>query len=273
MNSLVGLPDDVQIILGDLVRQSKKVLQDRFAGVYPYGSLAIGDFDPASSDLDLVVATSGKLKPGTIEAIAGLHADLDRGSNPWAQRLEVWYVPIHRLKRHDSAAGDACLCWSTHHPIEEAGQGGPVPTQLAVHDNLAEDWILNRATMWTGNRAFAGPPPRDLIDPIETRTIRSVVGKLLAENWREQCDGPAWMRPAKYQAFVVLTMCRALYALERGEVITKPRAAAWALEALDPKWVPLIRWALTHRLDPAPGDLESTLAFLRFSVDRGVASS
>lgn len=75
------------------------------------------------------------------------------------------------------------------------------------------------------------------------------------------------MRPRTCLAFTVLTMCRAWYALERGAVVSKPQAAAWAQEALDPRWKPLIQWALLHRDDWQPGDMAETLRFLRYTID------
>ena len=49
--------------------------------------------------------------------------------------------------------------------------------------------------------------------------------------------------------FAILTMCRALYTLACGEVVSKPQAAAWAREALGTPWVQLIDRALLWRHD------------------------
>jgi predicted nucleotidyltransferase len=36
------------------------------------------------------------------------------------------------------------------------------------------------------------------------------------------------MRPRKYQAYAILTMCRVLYTFKRGEIVSKQQAASWA---------------------------------------------
>lgn len=59
---------------------------------------------------------------------------------------------------------------------------------------------------------------------------------------------------AAYQAFAILTMCRALYTLDIGEQATKPQAARWAGEALGKPWRDHIGWALQHRHDFTPHD-------------------
>jgi hypothetical protein len=48
----------------------------------------------------------------------------------------------------------------------------------------------------------------------------------------------------------VLSPARILHTLAFGEVTSKRAAGEWALQALDPEWAPLIRWALDDRPDP-----------------------
>jgi len=256
--------------LVDRVRRGvEQILGNQFVGMYPYGSLAIGDFDPGSSDLDLVVATRGSLDSAAVASLRSFHERLDAEANPWVRRLEMWYLPVAILRTHDPAWRGACLCWSTHHPMEGAESSVPVLTELAEHPDLTEDWILNRWTIRAGGIALAGPPPATLVDPVSPDMIKDTVRRLLVSNWSQHLDGPAW----KYQAFTVLTMCRALYALEHGEVVTKPRAAAWAMASLDHRWVPLISDALANRSNPERRELTVTLEFLRWTIQQAAPSA
>jgi hypothetical protein len=45
----------------------------------------------------------------------------------------------------------------------------------------------------------------------------------------------------------VLSLCRVLYTLQRGDVVSKQMAAAWAIEHFGKRWVPLIEHALRTR--------------------------
>ena len=64
-------------MLETLLARGARRLGDQFAGLYLYGSLAAGDFDPPSgSDIDFVVATHGALNDATVAALAAMHADL-----------------------------------------------------------------------------------------------------------------------------------------------------------------------------------------------------
>jgi hypothetical protein len=59
-------------------------------------------------------------------------------------------------------------------------------------------------------------------------------------------------------------MCRALYTLSNGIMVSKPRSAEWAIENLDKKWTKLINQASDwHNGDP-PGDIEQTQEFMRY---------
>lgn len=76
-------------------------------------------------------------------------------------------------------------------------------------------------------------------------------------------------------SFETACMCRALYALECGEFVSKPEAAFWAEKHLDPEWAPLIRRALAWRHDEQVDDaaLPETLRFLRFALNHCLEQS
>lgn len=112
----------------------------------------------------------------------------------------------------------------------------------------------------------SGPSPKILIDEISSDDIKKVTKELLCEQWSKHIDGPDWMKPRKYQAFTVITMCRMLYAIQTGEVASKAKATEWAMKNLDEKWVSLINRSLLWRDDPTLDDMDETLEFLRSVV-------
>jgi Aminoglycoside adenylyltransferase, C-terminal domain len=79
-------------------------------------------------------------------------------------------------------------------------------------------------------------------------------------------DDEAWLRPRAYQAFTVLTFCRALYVLHFGAVTSKPQAAAWA-ETAYPRWKPQIEQSQAWRADHTDGDPRETISFMREALD------
>jgi predicted nucleotidyltransferase len=236
-------------------------LGDELVGLYLSGSLALGGFDQASSDVDVLVATAGVLPQAALDRLARLHAAL-KAEGGWMARLEVVYLPVAALRRYDPAD-------TRRYPIaasdREFALGGQGPS-----------WVLDRWVARQHGLAVAGPAPTALIDPIGPEALRASVRSLLLGFWAGQLDGPppAWLRPRNYQAFAVLSMCRALYTLEHGEVVSKPAAAAWATRRLDRPCPELVARALRWRADERPDDdaLSGTLGLVADAVARARAA-
>ena len=81
-------------------------------------------------------------------------------------------------------------------------------------------------------------------------------------------DNPAWICKREYEAFATLTMCRALYALEYGDIVSKPMAARWAQQALDDHWAELIDRAAAWPQEPQSNYLNETLELIRYTIAR-----
>src|SRR5687768_17507229 len=78
------------------------ILGEYCAGMYLDGSLASGDFNPASSDIDFVVTTTGVLPGDLVAALATMHKRFAAGDSPWAQRLEGSYIPQQEMRAYDA---------------------------------------------------------------------------------------------------------------------------------------------------------------------------
>jgi hypothetical protein len=97
----------------------------------------------------------------------------------------------------------------------------------------------------------------------------------IPEMWRNDAyHDPAWLewlRVRQNQQFVVLTLCRLLYTLEEGKVISKPAAARWAQQHLDCEWAALIAHVLAPKADSSTipdADLAATVALVEVTAAR-----
>lgn len=244
---------DVNATLHLLVSGVRAVLDTNLVGIYLYGSLSLGDFDPASSDIDFLVVTRGALPPETLTALARMHTRIATSGASWAKRLEGSYISAAAIRRHDPA--DAM------HPTI----GVDWDFGIGVH---RADWIVQRHIVREHGVTLWGPPPHTLIDSIAADTLRATMAEVMRGYWVAQLDAPEWLRTREYQAFAILTMCRVLYTLTHGTVVSKPVAAAWARAALGERWSGLIETALRWRTDHTPDDLTATLSFIRFTLAR-----
>ena len=85
--------------------------------------------------------------------------------------------------------------------------------------------------------------------------------------WQDEIRTQSWVGyvPAA-EGYAVVTICRALHALETGGQTSKEGAAAWAAERF-PEWAEFIRDALAkHRADPA-GPRAATIRFVDFAAE------
>jgi Aminoglycoside adenylyltransferase, C-terminal domain/Nucleotidyltransferase domain len=240
-------------MLAYLLAEVRAVLGDDLVGFYLYGSLSLGDFDPESSDIDFLIATRGVLPAATLDTLAAMHARIAASGLAYAGRLEGSYIPLRTLRRYDPDD-------NLHPTIGMDWEFG-----LGPHKT---NWIVERHILREHGHALFGPPPRDLIDPVAPDELRAATREMLLGFWSQQLDGPEWLRTREYQAFAILTMCRALHTLAEGTVVSKRVAADWAKRALDPAWSLLINRALAWRHDHAPDDMGEMLRFVAWAVEQ-----
>ncbi|MDP9370813.1 MAG: DUF4111 domain-containing protein [Chloroflexota bacterium] len=242
---------DVNAVLHEVLARVQTILGLQVVGMYLYGSLASGHFDPQRSDIDFLVVTTDELSDELLPALAAMHAEIAVGSSPWATRLEGPFLPRRALRRYDPA--------HARHPSIGVGQ----PFGVRHHHS---DWVIQRHLIREQGVALAGPHPRTLIDPVGPDDLRQAVRAILREWWLPKMQDPAWVHDREYQAFAVLTMCRALYTLHEGTVVSKPVAADWAQVALGERWVGLIQRALRWRPDDPSVDMDDTLALIGYAI-------
>src|SRR5262245_62043200 len=89
---------EVNAVAHDLLRSLHAILGAQLAGMYLVGSLALGDFDPQESDLDLILVTLGTLSEETVAALRELHQRFDHSASAWAARLDAVYIPQEAVR-------------------------------------------------------------------------------------------------------------------------------------------------------------------------------
>lgn len=220
---------DINQLLELLLSGMQKILSAKLIGLYLYGSLVIGDFDPNISDIDLVAALSSDIDDKEFGALQKMHDDFAKKYKEWDDRIEVCYISVaalHAVRSHTSQ-------------IVNISPGEPFHRRESSKEWLT-DWFVVREK---GIPLF-GPSPKTVIEPIsKDEFIRSV--KANAKAWRVWIND---MHTRKSQAYAILTLCRALYAYKNGEQVSKKQAALWAEQEF-PEWSKVIQNALLWRED------------------------
>ncbi|UCC53955.1 MAG: nucleotidyltransferase domain-containing protein [Anaerolineaceae bacterium] len=98
---------NVNAILIRLLHEAQTLIGDSFLGMYLYGSLAAGDFDPQTSDIDFLIVTTSELEDETFRALQAVHDRLATADARWGPELEGSYIPVNALRRYDTAYNPA----------------------------------------------------------------------------------------------------------------------------------------------------------------------
>jgi hypothetical protein len=244
---------EVNSVLFEFRSELQKTLGPLFFGLYIHGSLASGDFNPHTSDIDFLVVTAGELPGEMLAALSSMHARLRAGGQRWATRLEGAYIPLGALRRYD--------------PVQARHPWLGVDGHFAV-EQLGSDWVIQRHILREMGIVLAGPPPRSLIDPVEPDDLRLAVRRILQEWWSSPFPYPERFQSGEYQAYAILTMCRSLYVLQNGRIASKPAAGRWAWGLLGEPWAGLIEYALAWQPGEHRNKLDETLNFIRFTIER-----
>jgi hypothetical protein len=196
-----------------------KPLLERFAtdaaGVVPlvalwaHGSLALGDFQPGRSDLDLVALVRDDISGTQRAQLQRTHEALIRDEE-LAGKLHCSYVASSRMPD----VGRSHVTWAMGELFER-----PVSP-------------VSRRELREGGLSLYGPAPSTLVPPITDQQLAEYVRGDLRDYWYPKTARPAlWLRDI-WVDLGMLTLARASVTLRDGRLITK-REALEALARLD----------------------------------------
>ena len=271
---------DLNAVLAHLLERARTLLGDNFVGAYLQGSFAVGDATEFS-DCDFIIVTARDLTPEELPAFQALHAGIHELPYPyWRTGLEGSYVPAAILRRwwtepRDPPGeprgpdwGDPGMSVSPPraYPFWYLDHGSKTLVRSEHDNSQIVRWCLREKGV-----VLAGPPPRELIDPVPPGSLRAEVREtmdLVLKLDLQPIELVAW------QAFWVGLFCRMLHTLATGAVWSKKASLAWAQGALDPAWRELIaRAAAVRKGDTAQSgqpadaaDVAATRAFARYAV-------
>lgn len=246
---------DLNRVLSELVKSVRTILNTNFIGAYLQGSFAIGDYDE-HSDVDFIMVVKDELKTNEINELQVIHNRIHEIGIEWAKHLEGSYFPLKILQSQPSGQklwyldnGSRSLIESDH------------CNSLVVRWTVREKGVI-----------MAGLDPKTVISPIPTNSLRKEIYSTICDWGKQIIAKPKQFENRFYQSFIVLSYCRMLHDLKKGEISSKRKGAEWAKENLDQSWVDLIDRTWQGRPNPAvsvrqpadPGDFARTLQFIEY---------
>lgn len=230
-------------------------------GVYLHGSLAMGCFNPARSDIDLLVVTVSASSPE--EKATLTHLFLDRSNRPRpleisvlaASDLRPWRYPTPYQLHYSEGWRGRFEAWN------DAGAPAPWLAQSAPDPDLAAHITIAR------NRGVAllGPAADGVFTEVPRRDY-------LASILLDIADAVATVE--RDPVYVVLNLCRVYRYLCDDSITSKDEAGAWAIATLSSSLRAVVRRALTaYRGENGDGDWgKITLVRFALSMTEAIAA-
>lgn len=221
------IPPPVRIPLADFLSKAPDALDGSVEAIVLFGSLAAGDFDVRTSDIDLIVAISSDVSDEALESLRRMHDELSLAHPQWEGRFDVAYIStlgLQTFKERD-------------HPLAVISRGEPIH-----RTSTDEGWIMNWHVAREAGVSLLGPPPRELIAATTTAEFVAAIRTHMLWLHAKAASSNA----PELQAYAIVTACRALYSWSTGTQSSKEAAAVWA-EQRYPEWSQPIRGAREWR--------------------------
>ncbi len=213
-----------------LVAGLQAALGDELAGVYLHGSLAMGCFNPQRSDLDVLVATRGRLAAEARPRLARLLLKLSGVPAPIelsvlsVADLHPWRHPAPYEFHYGEDWRDRTQAHLLTNTWPEA-DSTPTDPDLAAHLAVT---LARGVSMW-------GPPAAEVLPTVPASDY---IDSILADfRWGRDLLG---VNPV----YFVLNACRVRAFLAEGRYLSKDEGGAWGLRRLPEAHRPIIRQAL-----------------------------
>jgi predicted nucleotidyltransferase len=207
---------EVKNVIVHLQKEMTNIMEDDLVGSYLHGSLAMGGFNPKTSDIDILVVTGKPVKVDTKRRLANLF--LKESNSPYP--IEISFLHMGQLKEwHQPCEFDFHYSEFWRSRYEEDLLNG---TSEWIHDDTKTDADLAAHITILHNRGIciAGRPIREVFPEVPRRDyITSIAGdfKDCIENIEED------------PIYCSLNMIRVYWYLKEGVISSKQEAGNWSV--------------------------------------------
>lgn len=242
---------DINNILTILVKNLQDILRTQLIGVYLTGSLTYGDFDPGSSDIDLLVVLDSALSEEQRDKVKNLHDQIGIQYPEWAKRIECSYITKDMLQCIDPP--------TKPRPYVNGGKmWNPDPP-------YGNEWLINLYALYECGIALIGPDPKVLIGhSVDSKAVRYASKNDLHQEWEPLLKNSKPLKDSHLQAYVILTLCRILYRDKHDLIASKSVSSSWVKKTYGEPWIELIEKAENWQHGQTMNSINEILAFIRF---------
>lgn len=242
-------------VINSFVEKSKEILQDNLVGVYLHGSAVMGCYNPAKSDIDLIVVVKESIEDSVKSTFMDMVIDLNEKGPAKGIEMSIVkrcvckpFVYPTPFELHFSVAH---LEWYGMNPDDYISKMKGEDKDLAAHFTI----ITHRGKCICGapiNDVFADVPVQDYVDSIWND---------IADAEEDIADDPMYM---------ILNLARVFAYLNDGLVRSKKEGGEWAINNIPEMYHGLIQDAMREYADGADIAYETNIAkdYARYMVEQ-----
>jgi hypothetical protein len=228
----VGLPSFIADTVGGYLRMADAAVPDLIEGLYVTGSIALDDYRPAISDVDLVAVCAAAPSEVELESLSRLH-------QPSHPSVDVLYVTRDDLRSDPTGLSRPHSLMGT---FSRGGGGDVNPVAWRV--------LATKALPVRGPRLSDGDVWFDAnvlrrwnIDNLDTYWVDRVT------EWRRREPSEPAVRHKSGLQWLVLGVPRLHYTILTLDVTSKTAAGRYALGVVDARWHEVIEACIALRRD------------------------
>lgn len=233
-------PQNIKDLLTEIVENLRDCLGNSLVGIYLHGSLAMGSYNPVSSDIDFLVVVKNKLDPKIKKEIGQVMVRLSEKAPPEPSNgFDVSIVTLESLQNfkyptpyelHFSSSNKQdFIKGSINFSIEKT------EPDLAAHFVVTK----NRGICLYGEsigKVFPDVSKEHYLKSL-VRDFEWSFGNLIKGPNNGLCAVPV---------YAVLNFCRVLAFIDEELILSKSEGGKWGLEHLPQEYKPLIQEALNE---------------------------
>lgn len=217
-----------QLFINEFVFSCERHLQQNLIGVYLHGSLAMGCYNPQTSDIDLLVVVKKRLTADTRKKL--IEEILLLEEKYYSCHLEMSVILEEQAKQpHYPTPFD--LHYSKEHKIKYVEY-----PNYSCSDGFDSDLVAHMMITYYRGKMLYGKEIHQVFSPIKQEYyIAACLLDVNDSRWKIR------EKPVYYS----LNLCRMLYFLREGIIASKQEGGEWALNILPGKYLNLVGTCLT----------------------------
>ena len=241
-DTAAGMPDSV---LNSFVRRSCAILKDELTGIYLHGSAVMGCFNPAKSDIDLIIVVGAPMSDPVKRRFMDMVAELN-ASAP-AKGIEMSVV-----------TRDVCAPFVYPTPFELHFSAGYLERYRSDPDEYIrnmrgtdKDLAAHFTVIGKRGRCLYGAPIKEVFAEVPRQAYMDSLMYDVENAEAEIADNAMYL---------TLNLARVLAYAEEGRVLSKKEGGEWAIGLVPEEYRPLVEDALNEYVQNAAVTYDAALA-------------